>query len=113
MKYSLQTENIVLTDLEANSLQEKLDRLEKLMRPPFVIDVILRHDRHHRKGDVVTCRVNIEQGKYVFHAERKGGTVADCVDEVVQALQKELQKRHDKVLDERRTIKRFPEEEEI
>ncbi len=107
MKYTLQTDNLQLSSLEHNSLDKKLGRLEKHLEIPYVIAVTLAHSAHHLKGDVITCRINVEQGKAVLHAERVGATIADTLDECVQALQQELKKHHAKNLQLRRTQKRF------
>jgi ribosomal subunit interface protein len=106
VKYSLNVEHIELTELDRRLLDEKLDRLEKYMQPPFTTDVRLVHDTHHEKGQVVTCTINIEQGSKVFHAERTGESIQDALDQAIDALSSELKKQHDKNIRERRTRKR-------
>lgn len=96
MKYNLRTEHLELSDLDHEQIDEKLDRLQKHLEPPFVIDVTLQHDTHHRHGAVVTCTINVEHGKKVFHAERSDNTVQNALDEAVNTLQKELGRAHDK-----------------
>ena len=83
-------------------MTHKLDRLQKHLMPPYVMDVRCMRSTHHLKGDVITCKVNIEQHGRVFHAERDAQTVLDALDEVIEALEKELGKDHDKRKDHSR-----------
>lgn len=98
MKYNLHTENIELTDLDHQFLQEKLGRLKKHLHPPYILDVTLTRDGHHRQGNVVNCRLNLEMGgaKRTFYADRSDNSVQTCLDQAIAALEHELQKWHDK-----------------
>lgn len=96
MKYSLTLRHIELSDLDRQQLEEKLNRLYKHLVPPYEIDVLLAHDTHHTQGDVIRCRVNIEQEGKVYHAERSEGSVQDSIDSVVNALKSELLASHDR-----------------
>lgn len=95
MKFNLRNQYISPTDSDLAQMQEKLDRLDKHLLPPYVADVHLIHDQHHRSGEVVTCIINIEHGKRVFHTERTGGTIQDALDEAIEAVRRELKKYHD------------------
>jgi ribosome-associated translation inhibitor RaiA len=68
-----------------------------MLHSPYLIDVRLTHDRHHRQGKVITCRLNIKQGGEVFHSERAADTVQNAVDLTVAAAKQELQKYRDKL----------------
>lgn len=96
MQYNLRAENLTLTEIDHRDLDKKLDRLQRHLTPPYTIDVTLQHDAHHLKGNVITCRINIEHRKKVFHVERVGDTIADTLDEVIHALKRELERDHDK-----------------
>lgn len=96
MKYSLTTKYIELVEADIRLLDKKLERLEKHLLVPFQADVVLRRDRHHRSGETVTCKINIEQGKSVYHAQRVGESVQEALDEVIAALKKELVKNREK-----------------
>ncbi len=96
MKFNLSTEHITLSANDLGLIEEKLERLEKTLRPPFVVDVRLSHDQHHRQGKVVSCRLNIKQGGMVFHADRSADTVQNVIDLAVGAIKKELLKYQDK-----------------
>jgi len=96
MKYSLSTDHIQLNDADIKALEEKMERLEKWLKPPFTVDVSIKHDKHHRSGDVIGCRINVQQAGKVYYAERKNSTVKNAVDRSVAAIKKELNKDRDK-----------------
>ncbi len=77
-------------------MDKKLGRLQKHLLPPYTINVRCTHSTHHAKGNVITCLVNIEQRGKVFHAERAASTIQDALDAVIEALEKELGREHDK-----------------
>lgn len=95
MKYNLTKKHIELTASDEAALEEKLDRLEKHLRSPYVVDVVLSRDTHHHSGNIITCHINIEEGQKVFHAERESDTILDAVDEVIGAISQQLEKQHD------------------
>lgn len=96
MKYTLTLEHIEISDLDRQQLEEKLDRLYKHIVPPYGIDVLIAHDTHHTQGDVIRCRINIEQEGKVYHVERNENTVQDAIDSVIAALKSELLSSHDR-----------------
>lgn len=96
MKFNLSTEHIKLGATDLQLIEEKMERLEKMLRAPFIVDVRLSHDKHHRQGQVVTCRFNIKQSGEVFHADRSSDTVQNAVDLTLAATKKELLKFQDK-----------------
>lgn len=96
MQYSLSLEHVVMGDEDTELMDKKLGRLKKHLLPPYSADVRCVRSRHHAKGDVITCTVNITQSGKVFHAERTAETIQDALDEVIAALDKELGRAHDK-----------------
>jgi ribosomal subunit interface protein len=96
MKYSLSTDHITVTPTDQELIDKKLVKLEKLVHEPYTMDLRLTHDTHHLKGEVVTCIINIQQGKRVFHAERSSESIQTSLDEVVTALRHELEKAYKK-----------------
>jgi ribosomal subunit interface protein len=96
MKFNLSTEHITLGTTDLQLMEEKMERLEKMLHAPFIVDVRLSHDKHHRQGQVITCRFNIKQSGEVFHAERASDTVQNAVDLTLAATKKELLKFQDK-----------------
>lgn len=96
MKHSLTLEHIAVSDLDKEQLDAKLDRLYKHMVPPYEIDVLIAHDTHHTQGNVIRCRINIEQEGKVYHVERNEDTVQDAIDKVIAALKSELTASHNR-----------------
>lgn len=96
MKFNLSTEHLTLGATDLKLIEEKMERLEKLVQPPFTADVRLDHNRHHRRGKIITCRLNIKQGRRVLHAERSGDTIQNAIDGAITALKVELRKWQDK-----------------
>ena len=96
MKYNITKKGVELTNMDEASLTEKIDRLEKHLHEPYVVDIWLSRDTHHQSGDVITCRINVEEGKKVFHAERTAATILDAIDEVIAAVTQQLEKHHDR-----------------
>lgn len=94
MKYSLSTDHITVTPDDQDLLDMKLVKLEKLVHEPYTMTIRFKHDTHHLKGQVVTCLINITQGKRVFHAERNEDSIQTAFDGVVTALKSELHKTH-------------------
>jgi len=96
MEYSLSTDHITITPHDQELLDKKLAKLEKLVHQPYTMSIRFRHDTHHRTGEVVTCLINIGQGRRVFHAERSEDSIQTALDEVIDALKSELHKAHRK-----------------
>lgn len=96
MKYSLRTENMTLSQVDQQHLDDRLDRLKRHLLTPYEMNIFLSHDHHHKSGPVITCKINIHQSKKVFHTERTGDTVQAAFDEALLAIKHELDKEHDK-----------------
>lgn len=96
MKYSLRSHNLTLTDLDQEQMDKKLDRIKKHLMPPYVMDVSVTREVLKSEGESVTCIINVEQGKRVFHAERTENTLQNSLDEAIDAISNELKKEHDK-----------------
>lgn len=90
MKYSIQLDKITVSSNDRQLINDKIDRLATIITSPYVIDLKFALDTHHTKGEVVTCIINVEQGKRVFHAERKSETVQISLDLALAALSQEL-----------------------
>ena len=103
MNYKLTTKHIDISDQDRDMMDEKFGRLEKHLTVPFRLEVMLQHDTHHRHGDVVTCRLNVNQFGTTLHAERSRDSVQNAVDESVDALKRELIKHKEKDQDKRRS----------
>lgn len=96
MKYSLRTHNITVTDMDLEQMEKKLETLKKHLTPPFVVDITCAREKLKTAPESITCSITIGQGKKVFHAERTEGTLQSALDKVINAIQKELGREHDK-----------------
>ena len=96
MKYSLSTEHVMLGDTDLDLIEKKMDRLERFLKPPFQASVVLRHDMHHRRGDVITCRINIENDGKVYYAKRISDNIQNAIDETTSVLKKKLARHRDR-----------------
>ncbi|MEX1111951.1 MAG: ribosome-associated translation inhibitor RaiA [Candidatus Andersenbacteria bacterium] len=96
MKYNIRLEHMEISEFDQDQLEKKLARLEKHLTPPFVTDVTISHNARRLHGNVVECRINIQQGKKVFHADRNGDDVQTVIDDCIGALKNELQKYYEK-----------------
>lgn len=96
MNYSLSSDHIQISEVDKELIGKKIDRLEKYISEPYVLDVRIKHDTHHKEGRVVSCTMNLENGGNVFHAERSEGSVQDAVDRCIEAIKQNAQKEHGK-----------------
>lgn len=96
MKYSLSLKGVEFSDVDHNLLEQKLNRLKKLVKPPFRADVVLSHDKRHRNGSVVKCTINFHHMGRIDHAERTADTAQDAIDESIGALKNEIMKKKKK-----------------
>lgn len=82
--------------MDRDLMEEKLNRLEKHLRPPFVVDVSLERHQHHGEGVTIQCIIRVEQGKKMFHADRSDESLQTALDMTMDAMQRELAKEHDR-----------------
>lgn len=101
VKYNLTRKNIELSELDQQEIEEKTQRLKRLIKGPYTFDIVIKRDSHHRQGNVIDCRMTLKTAGNTMHAERLNSTVANVVDEVVEALRKELVKFQEKKNDRR------------
>lgn len=87
MRYTLYTQNIVLSPFNRRLIEEKLQRIEKYLRHPLPLEV--RVKREGRAGMFV-CVLMYGAGKHVLRAEREGATLEASLDEALEALRREL-----------------------
>lgn len=93
MRYTLYTQNIVLSPFSRRQLEEKVQRIEKFLRHPLPLEVAVKQEG--RAGTFV-CALTYGEGKRVLHAERLGDTFEDSLDAALEALRHELIKQRDR-----------------
>lgn len=97
MRYNLRLDHMELSDFDREQLDKKMDVLHKHLRPPYITDVTFLHSTHHLNGDeAVTCIINIENGKTVYHADRSGPDAQRALDRTLEAMERELRRAHEK-----------------
>lgn len=107
VKYQIDTQNVELSETDREMMDKKIDRLEKFLKMPYVMDVRITRSTHHLSGEVFNCIINLEHKKDVFHTERTGGSVQVALDESIESLTQELKKNNDKSIKRGRWIKRL------
>lgn len=101
MEYSLSTQHIEVSDWDREQMEKKLGRLQKHLLAPFHIQLHFAHDTHHANGEVVTCKLLVDQPGDNFRVSRAAASVQDALDESIEAIGQELAKAHDKRKDHR------------
>ncbi len=96
MKYNISKTGLELTEIDLELIQKKCQQLDKLADEHGIADIRFQRGNHHIKGKVVTCALNVSQGKEVLHAERHGENVQDVFDAALTALKQQLKKVRDK-----------------
>ena len=96
MKYSIRYDHIELSQWDLEQMEKKLERLEKRVREPHMLDITFSHSTHHQNGRVVGCRFTLEQGKSLFHVERVAESVQTALDQSIEALLAELEHAYGK-----------------
>lgn len=92
MKYTLYTQNIVLSPFSRRQLEEKIQRVGKYLQHPHPLEVVLR-----KEGKVLfRCSLTYGNGKHALHAERSRETLEASLDEALEALRRELTKQRER-----------------
>lgn len=107
MEYILHTRNLTLSQSDQIQIEKKLNRYQKYLNPPYHIHLHFGHDAHHLKGQVITCKLTIEHGKHTTHAEHEADTIQNSLDQTLEAVEKDLQRQHDRERRSRWNIKRW------
>lgn len=92
VKYTLSAHNIVLSAFNRRQIEEKIGRLEKYLRHPLPVEITFRREG---KG-LILCAVTYGEGKQTLHAERANHSLEESLDQVLEALKKELIKQHER-----------------
>jgi len=98
MKFSFSVGKVDLSEMDKERLGQKLERLKKHLRPPYEVTVKVDRDTHHRKGEVMTCRVHIVMAgqQKAIYADKAGETLESACDEAIEVVERNLRQAHDK-----------------
>ncbi len=111
MRVNIKTKNLSLTSELKKYTLEKIGSLSRFFKgtsPDLIMtDIELsRPSKHHRKGDVFRCEVNVSVGKHLLRAEEEAGALAEAVDLVRDEIQLEIKKFQSKRRDQSRRAER-------
>ena len=96
IKFSVRYDHITLSDWDQGQLVKKLQRLEKRVQEPHMLDITFTHSTHHLNGQVVGCKMALEQGKNIFYAAREAESVQTALDQCLEAMVAELEHNYGK-----------------
>lgn len=94
MRYTLYTQNVVLSAFNRRLLEEKVRRVEKYLKHPLPLEVSVRCEG---KARTFVCTLMYGAGKHVLRAERHGATLEDSLDAALEALRHELIKQRERM----------------
>jgi ribosomal subunit interface protein len=101
MNISIKATNLSLTSELKEYAEEKIGALERLLPKQSAdavkVDVeIGKPSKHHRKGEVFRCEVNVTMGKILLRAEEPGQTPFESIDRVRDEIEREVKKMKSK-----------------
>ncbi len=102
MNISIKATNTTLTDAIRSSIEDKLQILEKFMRPEDKIHVELAEDRHHKSG--LFSRVEVRVTPHGYYAEAMGNDFYEALDLVLPKVKTQMAKSKDKSIGLRKRI---------
>ncbi len=102
MNISIKATNTTLTPAIKQSVEEKLQVLEKFMRPEDKIHVELAEDTHHQKG--MFSRVEIHVSPHGYYADSMGNDFYEALDLVIPKIKNQFAKVKDKDISLRKKI---------
>ena len=100
MNIGIKATNTTLTSSIKENVQDKLSRLEKLLKPEDRLHVELEVNKRHQSG--MLYRVEIVIQPHGFFAEARGNDFYEALDLVVPKIKEQLAKKKDKLLTARR-----------
>lgn len=95
MEITTRVLNMTLTDENQKHIDAKCAALEKRFNDAVRLSLEIQRDRHHRKGDVIAMRatLRVRNGESnVIHGESAESTFVRSLDEVLDALAKQLER---------------------
>lgn len=84
--------NVDSSDYLKTYLEEKLDRLEKIMPHPGTADVVFQREKQRKIVDV-----NLSGKGYDVHAKEESGAWNEAIDLVLDKAKKQLIKNKEKI----------------
>lgn len=102
MNIAIKATNTTLTDAIQSSIEDKLQVLEKFMKPEDKIHVELAEDTHHNSGEF--SRVEIHIKPHGYYADSTGNDFYEALDLVIPKIKQQMSKSKDKQISLRKKI---------
>lgn len=102
MNINIKATNTTLTDAIRSNVSEKLEPIEKFLRPEDVIHLELAEDRHHNSGQFF--RVDIQISPRGFYADARGNDFYEAMDLLIPKINQQMRREKDKTISLRRRI---------
>jgi putative sigma-54 modulation protein len=100
MNIIIKATQTTLTDSITNAIHEKLEPLEKFLKPEDKVHVEVDAESKHVSGEVYRAEIIIQPHGY--YAEAGGSDFYEALDKVVPKIKQQLIKEKDKQISERR-----------
>lgn len=105
MNVNIKATNTTLTPSIRGNIENKLEALEKFLKPEDVIYVELAEDTHHNSGQFF--RVDVQISPHGYYAEARGNDFYECLDLVLPKITQQLRKEKERGLSLRRRLGNF------
>lgn len=102
MKINIKATNTTLTDSIKRNVKNKLNIIQKYIRPEDVIYVELAEDSKHHSGQFF--RVDIQVSPHNIYADARGNDFYEALDLAVPKIQTQFAKTKDKKISLRRRL---------
>ena len=102
MNVSIKATNTTLTPAIRESVEDKLQVLEKFLKEEDKIHVELAEDKHHQKG--MFSRVEVHVTPHGFYADSMGNDFYEALDLVIPKIKNQFAKNKDKDVSLRKRI---------
>lgn len=100
MNIIIKATQTTLTDSITNTIHEKLESLEKFLKPEDKIHVEVDAESKHVTGEVYRAEITVQPRGY--YAEASGTDFYEALDKVIPKIKQQLVKEKDKQISERR-----------
>ncbi|MFC1632816.1 ribosome hibernation-promoting factor, HPF/YfiA family [Patescibacteria group bacterium] len=105
MQVKIQFTNLDSSESLKTYINEKVEKLDKLLENIVLVRVELSTDKHHRKGPVERAEVLIKVPKKVLYAAHQGSEMHESIDLVMEKLERQARKYNEKFRSRRKREK--------
>lgn len=102
MNINIKATNTTLTNSIRSNIENKLEVIEKFIKPEDVIHVELAEDKKHQSGQFF--RVDIQISPHNIYADARGNDFYEALDLVIPKIKQQMSKEKEKSISLRRRI---------